>query len=358
MAHHRVAVLAGDGVGPEVISEAVAVLHTVGACGGPSFAFQSLPWGTSYLLEHGRMMPEDALATLDRFDAILLGAVGDPRVPDHETLWGMLLPIRQSFDLFVNKRPIRLLRGIPSALSSVSPPDIDIMVFRENTEGEYAGKGDLLFPGDADRETALQLSVFSRRGTERIIRHAFSYAKDRGLRVTSVSKGNALNYTGVFWDRVFKDVGTAFPTVEKDQVLVDAAAMFLVRNPRRFEVIVTSNLFGDILTDLGAAISGGMGVAASANLDPTRRHPSLFEPVHGSAPDIAGQGRANPFAAIWSAGLMLEHFGYPTFLDVVLSAIQETALSGLVTPDIGGTASTQQVGRAVRASVQRQLKSK
>lgn len=346
--HHRIAVIAGDGIGPEVTQEAVRVLHQVAALDpGISFSFEEFPWGSEHYLAHGQMMPRDGLDRLRAFDAIELGAVGDPRVPDHVTLWGLLLPIRQGFDQYVNLRPVRLLPGVETVLRGRASRDIDMIVLRENTEGEYSGKGDLLFPGDAEREMALQTTVFSRKGVERIVRYAFELGRRLQRSVASVSKGNAMNYSGVFWDRVFADVAGDYPDVAHRSYLVDAAAMFFVQDPRRFEIVVTSNLFGDILTDLGAGIAGGMGFAASANLNPEGRFPSLFEPVHGSAPDIAGQGIANPMAAIWSAALLLEHLGHAGWADRVLQAIGRALADGERTPDLGGSRTTAEVGRAV-----------
>lgn len=349
---YRIAVVPGDGIGPEVIREAVRAIREVEANDpGLTFSFETFPWGTEHYLATGRMMPEDGLETLAGFDAILLGAVGDPRLPDHVTLWGLLLPIRQGFDQYVNLRPVRLLPGVPTVLASRGPEDIDFVVLRENTEGEYSGKGDILFPDDPTRAAALQTSVFSRFGCERIIRYGFDLARTRRKRLTSVSKGNALNYSAVFWDGVFDEVAGDYPDVATERLLVDAAALKFVQDPRRFDVIVTSNLFGDILTDLGAGIAGGMGLAASANLDPSGRRPSLFEPVHGSAPDIAGRGIANPMAAIWSAGLLLNHLGRLDWGERIVQAIARTIRNGVKTADLGGDATTEDVGRHVAAEL-------
>ncbi len=345
---YRIAVIPGDGIGPEVTAQAVRVLRQVSALDpGLTFEFEELPWGTEHYLTHGTMMPRGALDYLKAFDAIELGAVGDPRVPDDVTLWGLLLPIRQGFDQYVNLRPVRLLQGAQSPLKDRRPEDIDMLVLRENTEGEYSGKGDFLYPGDRQMEMALQTTVFSRRGVERIVRYAFELGRHLGRSVTSVSKGNAMNFSGVFWDRVFREVASEYPDVPSRSYLVDAAAMFFVQDPGRFEVVVTSNLFGDILTDLGAGIAGGLGFAASANLNPERRFPSLFEPVHGSAPDIAGRNIANPIAAIWSVALMLEHLGHPGWSALVLQAIEVAIRDGERTPDLGGSRTTDEVGRAV-----------
>src|SRR5579875_3393852 len=328
----RIAVIPGDGVGPEVVRESVNVLAYI-AEQDPSisFAFDYFPWGTDHYLRTGEMMPQDGLDALRHHDAILFGAVGSPRVKDHITLRNLLFRIRLGFDQYVNLRPIRLLPGVPTPLGGATSRDIDMIFVREGTEGEYAGAGDFLFPGTS-RETALQTAVFSRLGTERVIRWTFELARRKGRSVTSVSKGNALQYS---------DDATR-------RLLVDAAAMFMVREPRRFEIVVASNLYADILTDLGAGIMGGMGLAASASLNPERRFPSTFEPIHGSAPDIKGAGRVNPIGSIWSAALMLDHLGYPQWGRRVVQAIERTVASPRTrTADLGGTASTGAVGEAV-----------
>jgi tartrate dehydrogenase/decarboxylase/D-malate dehydrogenase len=293
------------------------------------------------------MMDEDGLEQLSRFDAIYLGAVGTPGVPDHISLWDLLLKIRKGFDQYINLRPIHLLGKAPCPLKGYEEKGIDITVIRENVEGEYAGAGDWLFAGKPE-EVVLQTGVFSRKGTERVIRYAFELAKRENKRLTSVSKGNALNYSMVFWDQVFNEVAAEYPQVKVNSVLVDAACMFLVKDPGRFEIIVTSNLFGDIITDIGAAIAGGMGMAAGANLNPDGKFPSMFEPVHGSAPDIAGKGIANPMAAIWSASQMLDYFGFHDCGAHLIAAIQQVLLKeSTLTPDMGGKATTEEVGQAV-----------
>ena len=351
MKTYKIAVIGGDGIGPEVLAEGIKVLDKAAALGGFAFDYTHFPWGCRYYLETGRMMPEDGIEILRGFDAIYLGAVGYPGVPDHVSLWGLLLEIRHSFDQYINLRPVKLLRGAPCPLKDITPEDIDMIVIRENSEGEYAGAGEWLFK-DTPAEVALQTGVFSRKGTERVIRYAFELARKEGKSVTSISKGNALNYSMVFWDKIFKEVSAEYPSVPTQTLLVDAASMFFVKDPKRFEVVVTSNLFGDILTDLGAAISGGMGLAAGANLNPEGNFPSMFEPVHGSAPDIAGQGLANPLAAIWSASQMLDHFGYPELGKKVLDAIEQTMVDAVcLTPDMGGKATTAEVGDYVAALI-------
>jgi len=349
---HKIAVIPGDGIGPEVIREGVRVLEEAARLdGGFRFEFTWFPWGCGYYLKHGRMMEEDGISRLEKFDVIYLGAVGYPGVPDHISLWDLLLTIRKSFDQYVNLRPITLLKGAPCPLKDVRREDIDMLFVRENSEGEYAGSGSWLFKGKPN-EVVIQDGVFSRTGCERIIRYAFELARKRKKSLTSISKANALNYSMVFWDQIFEEVSREYPDVETHSYLVDAASMLMVKDPRRFEIVVTSNLFGDILTDLGAAIAGGMGLAAGANLNPERIYPSMFEPIHGSAPDIAGQGKANPLAAIWSASQMLDFFGHEDMGSRVLSAIEAVLEEGSVlTPDLGGTATTSQTADRVLAKL-------
>ncbi|MBO7360172.1 MAG: tartrate dehydrogenase, partial [Clostridia bacterium] len=292
----RIAVIPGDGIGPEVIREGIKVAKRAAELNGEySYEFTEFPWGCDYYKKTGRMMPEDGIERLRGFDAIYLGAVGAPDVPDHISLGGLLLAIRKSFDQYVNLRPVKLLKGAPCPLKGINDSnagDIDMIFVRENTEGEYSGSGAWLYRGQPN-EVVIQNGVFSRKGCERIMRYAYSLARSEGKSITSISKGNALNYSMVFWDSVFEQIGREeFPDVERRMLLVDAASMFMVKDPKRFGVVVASNLFGDILTDLGAAIAGGMGMAAGANIDPERRYPSMFEPIHGSAPDIAGKGLA------------------------------------------------------------------
>ena len=348
MKKYKIAVIAGDGIGPEVIAEGVRVLEHVGELdGGFEFEFTHFPWGCDYYLQTGKMMPDDGIETLKQFDAIYLGAVGTPGVPDHISLWDLLLKIRHEFDQYVNLRPVKLLRGAPCPLKDATCEDIDMIVVRENSEGEYAGAGDWLYRGQ-ENETVLQTGVFSRKGTERIIRYAFELARKEKRTLTSISKGNALNYSMVFWDSVFADVAKEYPDVKTASYLVDAASMFFVKDPKRFEVVVTSNLFGDIITDLGAAIAGGMGLAAGANINPERKFPSMFEPIHGSAPDIAGKGIANPLASIWSASQMLDFFGHEDWGAKLIDAIEQLMVEGkTLTSDLGGTASTSEVGDAI-----------
>ena len=352
MTVHKIAVIAGDGIGPEVINEGIKVLEKVSKLdGGFRFEFEYFPWGCDYYKETGKMMPDNGIEILKNFDAIFLGAVGAPGVPDHISLWDLLLIIRKSFDQYINLRPVKLLKGAPQTLN-VAPEEIDMTFVRENTEGEYAGSGSWLFKGKPN-EVVIQDGVFSRFGCERVIRYAYELAKSQNKTLTSISKGNALNYSMVFWDQIFEEVGKEYPEVKTYSYLVDAASMFMIKDPKRFEIVVTSNLFGDILTDLGAAIAGGMGLAAGANLNPERKFPSMFEPIHGSAPDIAGQGKANPLATVWSASQMLEFFGHTKWAERLIECIEEVLCEGKVlTPDLGGSATTSQVGDYVVGKIE------
>ena len=348
MQNYKIAVVAGDGIGPEVIAEGKKVMSAISEIdGGFSVEFTDFPWGCEYYLKTGEMMPEDGLKRLSDFDAIYLGAVGYPGVPDNVSLGGLLLKIRRGFDQYINLRPIKLLKGAPCPLKGVEPGDIDMVFVRENSEGEYADVGARLYPGTA-REVALQTGVFSRHGMERVMRYAYKLASENGKTITSVSKGNALGYSMVFWDQMFEEIGKEYPEVKTYSLLADAASMFFVKNPKRFQVVVASNLFGDILTDLGAAIAGGMGLAAGANLNPERKYPSMFEPIHGSAPDIAGKGLANPMAAIWSVSQMLDFVGYKEWGSRIIDTIETMLIEKkALTPDLGGGAKTSEVGDAM-----------
>ena len=348
MKRFDIAVIAGDGIGPEVIAEGKKVFSGISQMDGNfSVSFEDFPWGCEYYLKTGEMMPEDGLDRLKKFDAIYLGAVGYPGVPDHISLGDLLLRIRRGFDEYINLRPVRLLKGAPCPLADVSADDINMVVVRENSEGEYANVGAHLYAG-TEREVALQTGVFSRHGCERVIRYAYELARREKRSLTSISKGNALHYSMVFWDEIFAEIGKEYPDVETHSLLVDAASMFFVKDPGRFEIVVTSNLFGDILTDLGAAIAGGMGLAAGANLNPERKYPSMFEPIHGSAPDIAGQGVANPLASIWSVSQMLEFLGEEIWAERLLVAIETLLVERkTLTPDLGGCAKTSEIGDAV-----------
>jgi tartrate dehydrogenase/decarboxylase / D-malate dehydrogenase len=344
----KIAVIPGDGIGKEVILEGLKVLNKVAQLNG-HFKIETtfFPWGCDYYLEHGIMMVEDGLEQLKKFDAIYLGSIGAPSVPDHISLKGVLLKIRKGFDLYVNLRPIVLLDGAQSPLNNVSKSDIDMLFVRENSEGEYADSGSWLYKGQA-KEMVIQNSVFSREGCERIMRYAYDLARSKNKTLTSISKANALNYSMVFWDQIFSEIGKEYPDVKTHMYLVDAASMFMIKDPKRFQVVVASNLFGDILTDLGAAIAGGIGLAAGANLNPERKYPPMFEPIHGSANDITGKGIANPLAAIWSISQMLDYFGYEKDGALVLSSIEKVLKEAkVVTVDMGGHASTAQTGDEV-----------
>jgi tartrate dehydrogenase/decarboxylase / D-malate dehydrogenase len=339
----RIAVIPGDGVGKEVVPEGLKVVQALGL----PLEFEEFPWGCDYHARTGHMMPEDALATLARFDAIYLGAIGWPTVPDHVSLWGCLLPIRKTFEQYVNLRPVRLLPGIKGPLASRDPKDIDMLFIRENTEGEYSGTGGRVHVG-TDSEVAVEVPVFTRRAIERCARFAFDRAGERSGRLVSVTKSNASRYTYVLWDEVVAELARGYPDVQVERVHVDAMAARMVLRPDTIDVVVGSNLFADILTDLGAALQGSLGLAASANLSLGGSGPSMFEPVHGSAPDIAGQGRANPIGAVWSAALMLRQLGYGGQADDVERAIDAVCEDGRVlTGDLGGTASTAEVGDAL-----------
>jgi tartrate dehydrogenase/decarboxylase / D-malate dehydrogenase len=337
---HRIAVIAGDGAGPEVIAEARKAVDALGV----DVEWNELPWGTTYFHEQGTMMPADALESARAHDAILLGAVGHPSVPDHITLWGLLLPLRQGLDLYANLRPARLLDGVPSALEG--RPQVDMLFVRENTEGEYSGVGGRAHQG-LELEVGIETSVFTRAGVRRVVEHAFRLAEQRRGVLTSATKSNASRYGYVLWDEVVEDVHASHRDVRVERVLVDALAARMVTDPASLDVVVASNLFGDILTDLAAVLQGGMGMAASASVGAERV--AMFEPVHGSAPDIAGQGIANPIGAIWSASLMLEHLGESEAARRLMEAIEGVCREGVLTRDLGGTASTADVGDAVAA---------
>jgi len=347
----NIAVIPGDGVGKEVTPAAQHVLTVVGAKAGAQFEFEEFGWGSDFYRLKGRMMPADALELLRTKDAILLGAVGDPNIPDNITLNGLLLPIRRGFDQYANVRPAVLYKGVSSPLAK--KVDIDMVVVRENTEGEYAQVGGCLYQGQPD-EVAIQSGVFTRRGIDRVVRFAFELARKRNKkkRVCSVTKSNAQGYSMVLWDRVFLDIAGEYPDITTESLLVDAAAMNFIRRPESFDVVVGSNLFGDILSDVSAIITGSIGLAPSANLNPTHQLPSMFEPVHGSAPDIAGRGVVNPLAAILSAGMMLDHLGFEQAGHAVERAVAAVLAEGRFKPaDLGGSASTQQVTDAVVAQI-------
>ncbi|MDP7578874.1 MAG: tartrate dehydrogenase [SAR202 cluster bacterium] len=355
MAIHKIAVIRGDGIGTEVVEEGLKVLRSVSAQHPFDWDFDEFPWGSLYYMKQGRMMPSDALDTLATYDAIFLGAVGHPDIQDHITLNGLLLPIRRKFDQYVCERPSILYPGIISPLAGKNPYDIDMVVIRENTEGEYANVGGFQYM-DFPEEVGIQTGVFTRKGCERVIRYAFEVAARPGRRkhVTSVTKSNAQGYGMIVWDRAFDRIAAEFPEIGTVSMLVDAVSMDFIRRPEMFDVVVGSNLFGDILTDIGAIITGSMGLASSANLDPERRYPSMFEPVHGSAPDIMGQGIANPMAQILTGAMMARHLGEDEAAKEIESAVRFLLDQGeILTPDLGGSSSTEVVGNAVVAALGR-----
>jgi tartrate dehydrogenase/decarboxylase/D-malate dehydrogenase len=353
----HIAVIPGDGIGKEVVPHGIAVLEHLAATSGGAFGFEftEFPWGCEYYHQTGRMMDEDGLDRLRDVDAIYFGAVGWPDVPDHVSLWGLRLAICQGFDQYACVRPIRLLPGIASPLRDADPGRFDWVVVRENSEGEYAGFGGRNFAGRGEQtEVAVQSAVFTAKGCERIIRYAFELARTRRKKVTSVTKSNAQQYGMTLWDDTFASIAGEYPDIETEQWLVDAMTARFVLRPETLDVVVGSNLFGDILSDLGSALAGSMGIAASANIDPERRFPSMFEPVHGSAPDIAGKGIANPIAAIWTVALLLDHLGLQQEAHRVMRAIETTTRAGRVTADLGGTLDTAGAGAAILNALERQ----
>src|SRR5947209_4064173 len=348
MKEHRIAVIPGDGIGREVIPEGVRVLEAVGARHGIKFAWKEFPWSCDWYKAHGKMCPDDAADILRKFDAVYFGAVGNPSlVPDHIAVWGLLINFRRWFDLYVNLRPVRLFKGMPCPLAGRKPGDIDYFVIRENTEGEYGNVGGRMFEG-TDREVVTQLATFSRKGTDRIMKYAFELARTRKKHVTSATKSNGISITMPYWDERFAAMAKNYPGFKTDQYHIDILCAHFVQHPDWFDVVVGSNLFGDILSDLGPAIAGSIGIAAGGNVNPEGIYPSMFEPVHGSAPDIAGKFICNPIGQIWSAALMLEHLGEAEAGQAIVAAI-ETLLreSGPKTRDMGGQAGTADVGTAI-----------
>jgi tartrate dehydrogenase/decarboxylase / D-malate dehydrogenase len=349
---HNIAVIAGDGIGQEVIPTGIAALERAARGSGVSLNFTDLPWGCDYYLRQGRMMDADGFERLSKFDAIYLGAIGDPKVPDHIAVWDLLLPLRQRFQQYVNLRPMRLLPGLTSPLANRGPADIDMVCVRENSEGEYSGLGGRIHVG-TPIEAAEQTGLFTRAGIERILRYGFEVAAKRPRKLlASATKSNALRHSMVFWDEVAEIVRKDYPSVEYRKYHVDAIAARMVTNPASLDVIVCSNLFGDILTDIGSAISGSLGIAPGANINPERTAPSMFEPIHGSAPDIAGKGIANPIGCIWAGAQMLDHLGHRDLHDKVIGAIERVVASGKNrTPDLGGTAKTKDLADAIASEI-------
>ena len=356
MKSYRIAFIPGDGVGPEVALETRKTLETCGKLFSFAVESETFAWDCDYYLKNGRMLPENALETLKAFDAIFLGSVGDPaKVPDHISL-SSLLEIRRGFDLYVNLRPIILHQGVPTPVSTATPESVDMVVVRENTEGEYSRLGGIFSP-DESNGFATQMAVFSRKGCERVMRYAFELARTRKAqgkrgKVTNCTKSNALNFSMVYWDKIFREVAAGYPDIETNYLLVDALSMIMITDPGQFDVIVASNLFGDIITDLGSVLQGGIGVAAGANLDPERRFPSMFEPIHGSALALAGKGAVNPIASIESGRMMLEYLGEQKAADALLAAVRRILAEGTVrTRDMGGASNTADVGNAIRSAI-------
>ena len=349
---YKIGVIAGDGIGREVVPAGLAALEGATRGTGVSLTFTDLPWGCDYYLKHGRMMDEDGFERAAAFDAIYLGAIGSPSVPDHIAVWDLLLPLRQRFQQYVNLRPMRLLPGLVSPLANRGAADIDMVCVRENTEGEYAGVGGRIHVG-TPHEVAEQTGLFTRTGVERILRFGFETAKKRPRKLlASATKSNALRHSMVFWDEVAEIVRKDYPDVEYRKYHVDAIAARMVTHPATLDVIVASNLFGDILTDIGSAISGSLGIAPGANINPEKKFPSMFEPIHGSAPDIAGKGIANPIGAIWAGAMMLDHLGHRDVHDKIISAVERVVSSGHVrTPDLGGKATTKDMAAAIAAEL-------
>jgi tartrate dehydrogenase/decarboxylase / D-malate dehydrogenase len=356
MKEHRIAVIPGDGIGREVIPEGVRVLEAAGARHGIRLVWKEFPWSCDWYKAHGKMCPDDAADTLRLFDAVYFGAVGNPAVvPDHIAVWGLLINFRRWFDLYVNLRPVRLFQGMPCPLAGRKPGDIDYIVIRENTEGEYGNVGGRMYEG-TEREVVTQLATFSRKGTDRIMKYAFELARTRKKHLTSATKSNGISITMPYWDERFALMAKSYPDVRTDQYHIDGLTIQMVLNPDRFDVIVASNLFGDIISDLGPATAGTIGIAASGNINPERTAPSIFEPVHGSAPDIAGRKIANPLATIWSGALMLEHLGHRQAAADIVRAIEQVIIDGPHTPDMKGKASTADLGAAVAEAVRAQSK--
>ncbi len=351
MNKHNIAVIPGDGIGHEVVPEGLRVLEAAGAKFNITFQWEEFPWSCDYYRQNGRMMPADGLAQIRHHDAIFLGAVGFPGVPDHISLWGLLIPIRRGFQQYANVRPVRLMPGIQSPLRGRETGDIDFIVVRENTEGEYSTLGGRIFE-ETDQELVVQESIFTRRGVDRILRYALEMARSRPAKhLTWATKSNGVFIAMPYWDERARAIAAEYPDVQTDQYHIDILTAHFVRNPHWFDVVVASNLFGDILSDLGPACTGTIAIAPSANLNPEREFPSMFEPVHGSAPDIYGQNIANPIGQIWSGAMMLEHLGHKAAANAVVSAIETVLREGPRTRDIGGTASTQEVGRAIAAAL-------
>ncbi|MDS1142048.1 tartrate dehydrogenase [Pusillimonas sp. SM2304] len=350
---HKIAVIAGDGIGKEVMPEGVRVLEAAAARHRIGLEWDVLDWSSDYYAQHGRMMPEDWKERIGGHEAIYFGAIGWPDIaPDHVVLWESLFKFRREFDQYINLRPVRLMPGVKSPLADRKPGDIDFFIVRENTEGEYSNSGGILFEG-TEREVVIQESVFTRIGADRVLKFAYELARKRGKHLTAATKSNGISISMPWWDKRVAEVGKQYPDVRWDKFHIDILCAHFVQRPDTFDVVVASNLFGDILSDLGPACTGTIGIAPSANLNPERKFPSLFEPVHGSAPDIYGKGIANPIGQIWSGAMMLDFLGYPQAAGDVVKAIETVLENGPRTPDMGGTASTKEVGQAVADQVAR-----
>ena len=352
MKTYKVAVIAGDGIGKEVVPEGQRVLEAVARRHGFALDWKHFDWSCDRFLKSGEFMPKDGIEQLRGFDAIYLGAVGWPGIPDHVSLWGLLIPIRRSFEQYVNLRPVRLLKGVPCPLAGKKPGDIEYWIVRENCEGEYSNIGGRIYEG-TESEMAMQQSLFTKRGVDRVLRYAFDLARSRPRkRLTSATKSNGIIHTMPFWDERVKAIAKEYPEIGVDVYHIDILAAHFVRFPERFDVVVGSNLFGDILSDLGPATTGTIAIAPGANLNPERKHPSMFEPVHGSAPDIYGKGIANPIGQIWSGAMMLDHFGEAKAAAAIVTAIEDVVGGGGPrTPDMGGQASTRDLGEAIAAQI-------
>lgn len=348
----KVAVIPGDGIGKEVMPEGMRALEAAGSKHGINFEWQEFDWSCEMYLKTGRMMPEDGIEQLRAFDAVYLGAAGFPTVPDHISLWGLLIPIRREFDQNINLRPVRLFEGVPCPLAGRKPGDIDFYVVRENVEGEYSQIGGIHYEG-TDNEIVVQQSVFTRRGTDRVLKYAFELAKSREAKhLTSATKSNGIIHSMPYWDSRVAEMAKSYPDIDVDQYHIDILTANFVRMPDRFDVVVGSNLFGDILSDLGPACTGTIAIAPSANLNPLGEHPSMFEPVHGSAPDIFGQKIANPIGMIWAGAMMLQHLGHQDAHDSIMTAIENTLRERAnLTPDMGGKANTEGLGKAIEAAI-------
>ncbi len=348
----KIALIPGDGIGTEVMPVGVRVLEAAGRKHGIEFEWQDFDWSCERYLETGRMMPEDGIEQLRPFDSIYLGAVGFPTVADHVSLWGLLIPIRREFDQYINLRPVRLFEGVPCPLTGKAAGDIDFYIVRENVEGEYSAIGGMQYEG-TERELVVQQNIFTRYGVDRVLKYAFELARTRDAkRLTSGTKSNGIIHSMPYWDSRVDKMAEQYPDITVEHFHIDILTANFVRMPEHFDVVVGSNLFGDILSDLGPACTGTIAIAPSANMNPEREHPSMFEPVHGSAPDIAGQGIANPIGAIWAGAMMLQHLGHPDAHDTVMTAIENVLKEGgNLTRDMGGTANTSELGKAIEAAL-------